>query len=151
LTETKCEKYLKKFEEDPPDTDISFNEDDGVIIIPASKHGFADGNILLIESITTGKQLNFMADGVAEYELPENIPAKEYTLACEVCTVSSKQTNLMVQIGESGPNKQIKVPYTLGEWQFTKGIKVDLEPSMVLKFSRPKGSLGISIKKFVLR
>ena len=92
----------KKFEEDPPDVDTSFNEDDGIIIIPASKHGFADGNILLVESVTAGKQLNFMADGVADYEVPESIPAKQYSLACEVCTVSSKQTNF------DGSNRRIR-------------------------------------------
>jgi hypothetical protein len=151
LIETKCEKYLKKSEEVHPDEQISFNEDDGIIIIPASSHGFVDGNIIVVESVAPGKQLNFIADGFADFELPENIPAKQYNLACEVCTVSSKQTPLMVQIGESGPMKQIKIPYTVGEWQFTKGIKVDLEPGTVLKFSRPKGSLGVSIKKFVLR
>jgi hypothetical protein len=151
LVVTKVEKYLEKFENDAPDAEISFQEDEGIIVIPASQHEFADGNLLVIESSTGGKQLNFLADGIADYILPDNIPSKTYMLACEVCTVSAKQTPLSVQIGEEGDKKVIKVPYTIGEWQFSKAIKVDLGPGMTLKFSRPQGSLGLAVKKFVLR
>ena len=151
LVKTKCEKYLEKYEKDEPDAEVSFDEDKGIIIIPASRHGFADGNILVIDSYSSGKQLNFIADGVVEYELPDNIPAKKYSLAAEACTVSSKQTPLQVQVGEDGEKKDIKVPYTTGEYEFTKTIKIDLKPGDTLRFSRPKGSLGVAIKKFILR
>jgi hypothetical protein len=151
LVKTKCEKYLEKYEKDAPDAEISFDQDKGILLIPASRHGFSDGNILLIDSYTGGKQLNFIADGVAEYELPEIIPAKKYSLAAEVCTVSSSQTPLSVQVGEDGEKKEIKVPYTVGEYEFTKTIKIDLSPGDTLRFSRPKGSLGVAIKKFILR
>mmetsp|Transcript_25113 Transcript_25113/g.41177 ORF Transcript_25113/g.41177 Transcript_25113/m.41177 type:complete len:733 (+) Transcript_25113:141-2339(+) len=149
LVTTKGEKYLKKFEDDAPDAEVSFK--DGILIIPASRHEFSDGNILVIESNSAGKQFNFVADGVVDYEMPEDIPSKTYSLALEVCTVSSKQTPLSVKVGEDGEQKQIKIPYTVGEWQFTKAIKVDLEPGKTLKFMRPKGSLGLAIKKLVLR
>lgn len=151
LAKTKCEKYLDKYEKDAPEAEIGYKEEDGILMIPASRHEFSDGNLVVIESYTGGKQLNFVADGIVEYELPANMPAKKYSLACEVCTVSSSQTPLFVQIGEEGEKKEIKIPYTIGEWEFSKAVKIELKPGDVLRFSRQKGSLGLAVKKFVLR
>jgi hypothetical protein len=151
LTKTKCEKYLEKYEKDTPEPEIEFKEDDGIVIIPTSRHGFKEGHNVVIESYTGGKQLNFVADGMVEYELPENIPAKKFSLACEVCTVSSSQTPLFVEVGEEGEKMEIKIPYTAGGWEFSKAVKIELKPGDVLRFSRPKGSLGLAIKKIVLR
>lgn len=151
LVKTKCEKYLEKYERDAPEAEIAYKSDDGLLIIPASRHEFSDGNIVVIESYSGGKQFNFVADGIVEYELPDNLPEKKYTLSCEVCTVSSSQTPLFVQIGEGGEKKEIKIPYTIGDWEFSKSIKMELKPGDVLRFSRPNGSFGLAVKKYVLR
>jgi hypothetical protein len=151
LAITKCEKYLEKYEKDTPEAEIEYKEEDGILIIPPSRHGFKEGHAVVIESYTGGKQLNFVADGIVEFELPEHIPAKKFSLACEVCTVSSNQTPFYVQVGEEGEKKEIKIPYTVGEWEFSKAVKIELKSGDVLRFTRPKGSLGLAVKKFVLR
>jgi hypothetical protein len=153
LVVTNCEKYLEKFQNDKPDADITYDDDAGIVIIPASRHnGFADGNIVVIESFTGGKQLNFMAGGIVEYEIPDDVPIGTYTLTCEVCTVSSNQAPLMVQSGDAGDALpvEMKIPYTKGEWQTTDGVEIAIESGTTLRFSRPKGSLGVAVKKFVL-
>jgi hypothetical protein len=148
LVSTKCEKYLEAFEIDAPDADTKV--EDGVITIPASRHVFSAGNVMDIESFNGGKQLNFIADGTVEYEVPDEAPSKKYTLTCEVCTVSAKQTPLILKIGDSDKEINVKVPYTIGEWQTTEGIEIEVEAGASLLFSRSRGSMGLAIKKFVL-
>jgi hypothetical protein len=154
LVVTKCEKYLMKYENDAPDAAIQYDADNDVLTIPSSRHGFSSGNLVDIESYEGGKQVNFVADGVVDYEIPDAVPAaRKYLLACEVCTVSSKQTALTVEVmqqgGESSSKARIKVPYTIGKWDMTVGTEIELTGGATMRVSRPKGSLGVAIKKFV--
>ena len=152
LVKTNCEKYLEKFQNDAEDVEITYNDTLGALLIPASRHGFLSGNTIVIESYTDGKQLNFVAGGMVEYEVPDDVPNSVYTLICEVCTVSSKQVPLLVQVGDDVDSLPIEVniPYTNGEWEATEGVPVELSGGVTLRFSRPNGSLGLAIKKFVL-
>eukprot|EP00934_Nitzschia_sp_Nitz4_P003964 Nitzschia sp. Nitz4//scaffold141_size107518//90842//92902//NITZ4_004296-RA/size107518-processed-gene-0.119-mRNA-1//1//CDS//3329536348//3954//frame0 len=148
LVETRNEKYKKKYEADLPDDEIT--DEDGVITIPASRHGFQSGNVMVIDSYEGTKQVNFLADGVVEYEIPDTAEEKTYTLTMEVCTVSAKQNPLSMKINDDDSSEiKIKIPYTMGSWQTMEGPKVNLEPGSMVKFSRPKGSLGLAIKKFI--
>lgn len=148
---TNCEKYLEKFQSDALEADISYDEDTGVLVIPVSKHGFSDGNIIVIESFTGGKQLNFVANGTVEYEVPDNVPKRTFTLTCEVCTVSSKQVPLMIKVGDEDEfETEMTIPYTKGDWVSTDGVEVEICGGDIIRFSRPNGSLGVSIKKFIL-
>lgn len=149
LVTTRNEKYLEAYELDKPDAEITV--EDGVVVIPASRHGFQSGNTMVIDSFTGGKQLNFLADGTVEYEIPDDAPSKTYTLTMEVCTVSAKQTPLVIKVGDSDDAQiQMKVPYTSGMWEITDGIDIAVEPGATLKLSRAKGSLGLAIKKIIL-
>eukprot|EP00529_Nitzschia_sp_RCC80_P004407 CAMPEP_0113484376 /NCGR_PEP_ID=MMETSP0014_2-20120614/23929_1 /TAXON_ID=2857 /ORGANISM="Nitzschia sp." /LENGTH=903 /DNA_ID=CAMNT_0000377975 /DNA_START=243 /DNA_END=2954 /DNA_ORIENTATION=+ /assembly_acc=CAM_ASM_000159 len=148
LVETRCQKYLKKFELDAADNDIFCDPDIGFVTIPASRHGFTDGNIIVVESYDGGKQFNFIADGAAEYDFPEDAPeTKKYKVTVEVCTVSSKQTPLTISVGAR--RTPIKVPYTKGVWKFTDPVEMEIPQGAVLKVQRSKGSLGVAIKQFV--
>lgn len=149
FVKTRNEMYLETYELDKPDAEVSVV--DGVVTIPAGRHGYQSGNIMVIDSFGGGKQLNFLADGIVEYEVPDDAPTKTFTLTLEVCTVSAKQTPLSLLINDSEESKfSIKVPYTMGQWAFTEGISIDLKPGSMLKFSRPPGSLGLAIKKILL-
>jgi hypothetical protein len=149
LVRTRNEKYLEMYEMDKPDAEISVSE--GVVTIPASRHGFHSGNIMVIDSYSGSKQLNFLADGVVEYEIPDDAPAKKYTLTADVCTVSAKQTPLSVKINDEDDSEiKIKIPYTVGKWGVTDGVELELEPGSLIRFSRPKGSLGLAIKTIKL-
>ena len=46
---------------------------------------------------------------------------------------------------------EIAVPYTVGKWQQTKPVEVSLvKGKNVLRFARPDGSRGVTIKEFTL-
>lgn len=150
LVETNCEKYLEKFQSDEPDKEIRYNKKREELLIPACRHGFKGGTTTVVESFEGGKQLNFVADGAVEYEVPDDVPSKTYSLVCEVCTVSSKQVPLTVKPRDDVEPIDLRIPYTKGEWQETDGTTIDIEAGATLRFSRPKGSLGLAIKKFVL-
>jgi len=148
LVETNCEKYLDKYQRDKDEPDIKYNSKLDQLVVPASKHGFKGGNTVVIESFEGGKQLNFVADGAVEYEIPDDLPSGSYTLTFEVCTVSSKQHPLMLKPDDDSDYIDLLVPYTKGEWATTEGVIVQLQPGSTMRFSRPKGSLGLAIKKF---
>lgn len=148
LVTTNCEKYLHKFQENKHDDSISYRN--GVLTIPSSQHNFKDGNTVVVESFQGKKQLNFIAGGAVEYDTPDSVPSKEYTLICEVCTVSSQQVPLVLKVGDDD-NKtvDVKIPLTHGEWQKTQGVKVEIEGGSTLRFSRSTNALGLAIKEFV--
>jgi len=149
LVVTNCEKYLEKFQDNAPDAKINYEKLLNQLIVPACRHGFKDGTTTVVESFEGGKQLNFVADGNIEYEIPDDIPSQIYTLVCEVCTVSSKQVPLMFKAGDDAAYVEIEIPYTKGEWKGTVGIPVEIHAGATVRFSRPKGSLGLAVKKFV--
>jgi hypothetical protein len=149
LVTTRNEKYLESYELDKPDAEISVKR--GIVTIPASRHGFIAGNVGVIDSFGGGKQINFVADGTVEYELPENVPPKKYSIKLEVCTVSATQAPLTIKIDDFD-DKTLKmvIPYTVGDWQYTAPVEVELGPGAVVRLSRPKGSMGLSLKQLVL-
>ena len=149
LVETNIEKYLEKYELDKPEPPIKF--EDGVITISPSHHGYTGGNTMVVESMTGGKQLLFIADGAVEYEIPEDAPSQKYILTMEVCTVSAKQSLLTLHIDAPKKQLKLKIPYTVGKWETTEGKEMELEAGTTIKFSRPKGSLGLAVKKFTLK
>lgn len=152
LVVTNVEKYLEAYETDKPDKAIKVDADAGKITIPASRHnGVAEGNLLVIASFKGGQQLNFFADGQVEYDIPENAPAKTYKVVLEVCTVAENQSQLTLLKSDDPENRiTIKVPYTVGTWQKTAPVQVEAGPGSVLRFTRPKNSLGLAIKKITL-
>jgi hypothetical protein len=152
LVISNVEKYLEAYETDKPDKDMKVDADAGKVTIPASRHnGVAEGNVLVMASFKGGQQLNFFADGLVQYELPDDAPAKTYTLVLEVCTVSDRQ-NPLVLLKSDDPDNQIniKIPYTVGTWQKTEGVQIKAGPGSELTFSRAKNSLGLAIKKIIL-
>jgi len=149
LVVTNGEKYLEKFQENAIEAEIEYSKKHDELVIPASRHGFVSGTTVVIESFDGGKQVNFVADGDIEYEIPYNVPSKTYNLSFDVCTVSSKQVPLMVKIGDDMEPIEVRIPYTRGEWQKTDGVPINIEAGAILRFSRPKGSLGLAVKNFV--
>jgi len=146
---TRNEKYLQMYEQDKPDAEISVK--DGVVTIPASRHGFKEGHCGVNDSFTGGKQLNYIAEGAVEYELPADAPDKVYSLKLQVCTVSAIQTPLTVKWNDADDSVQdVVIPYTVGSWDYTNPVDVKLGPGSLIRLSRPKGSLGLAVKQLVL-
>ena len=152
LVETKVEKYLKMYEADAPDKENKYDEDSGKITLYGSRHnGVAEGNVLTMASFKGGQQLNFVADGNVEYDIPEEAPEKTYKLVMEVNTVSNNKTPMtLVNLADDDKRIEIKLPYTLGMWKKTDPIEITAKGGDVLRFSRPKNALGVAIKKITL-
>ena len=147
LVITNCEKYLEKYEIDAEDNLIAVDTN-GVVTIPASRHGYESGNILAIESFVPGKQLNFMAGGQVEYEFPDDATGGKYIMTCDVCTVSAKYSPLTCKIDNPKDSVNVNIPYTIGEWQITEGVQVEVSPGAALHMIRGVGSLGLAVKKY---
>jgi len=147
---THSEKYLEKYHEDNPDDEIAYDDTSGKLIIPANNYDSFGGSVVFNESYAEGKQVNFVANGFVEYAIPDDIPNRLYTLNLEVCTVSSKQKPLTAVVADDDEKTyNIQIPYTEGRWQYTDGHPVKLERGTTIRFSRPNGSVGVAIKKFV--
>lgn len=145
---TKVEEYLELYQADKDDTKIT--NEDGIISVPAAAHGFSSGSIMIIACIDGGKQLNFLADGCAEYEMPDEIEPRTYTMTLEVCTVHLKQVPLKLTVND-GEEVEIDIPYTVGEWQKTKGVDVKLDGGGdILRLSRARPAFGMAIRRLVL-
>jgi hypothetical protein len=96
-----------------------------------------------------GKQLNFLADACAEYELSDDVEPRTHTLTLEVCTVHLKQTPLKVTVND-GEEIELEIPYTIGEWQKTKGVEVKLQGGGdVVRISRARPAFGMAIRRLV--
>ncbi|KAL3938683.1 MAG: hypothetical protein SGBAC_006456 [Bacillariaceae sp.] len=151
LVETKVEKYLKMYEDDVPDKDPKI-DDSGKITIYASKHnGVAEGNVLTMASFKGGQQLNLIADGQVEYEVPDEAPTKKYKVVLEVNTVSSNKTPLTIyNVADDDNRITITLPYTMGMWKKTDPVELELKGGDTIRFSRPKNALGVALKKVIL-
>jgi hypothetical protein len=148
VVKTKVDKYLEIYENDEDDTEIT--NEDGIVTVPAAAHGFSSGNKMVIACMDGGKQLNFLADGVAEYEMPDDVEPRTYNLTLEVCTVHLKQTPLKVTVNDT-EELDIEIPYTVGEWQKTKGVEVTLNgDGDIIRIARARPAFGMAIRRLVL-
>jgi hypothetical protein len=144
---TKVEEYLELFQADKDDSEITY--DDGIATVPAAAHGYSSGNKMVIACMDGGKQLNFLADACAEYELSDDVEPRTHTLTLEVCTVHLKQTPLKVTVND-GEEIELEIPYTIGEWQKTKGVEVKLQGGGdVVRISRARPAFGMAIRRLV--
>ena len=154
LVETNSEKYLEKYHEGAPEAEVTYDDDIGELVIPAIRTTLREGTADTSESFEEGKQLNFIADGIAHYVIPDDFPTNTYILTLEVCTVSSKQAPLMIRVVDDyevfDKTYEVEIPYTKGEWKSTAGVSVEIEASCMVRLSRPKESLGLAIKKLVI-
>lgn len=145
---TKVEEYLEIYQSDKDDTNI-INED-GVVTIPAAAHGYSSGSKMVIACMDGGKQLNFLANGIVEYELPDDVEPRTYTLTLDVCNVHLKQAPLKLVVND-GEEIEIDMPYTIGEWQKTKEVDVKLTGGGdVLRLSRGRPAFGLAVRRIVL-
>ena len=143
---TNVEKYLEMFECDEDDTRI--RKKSGKVLIPAATHGYCSGPTMDIPNFKGGKQLNILAAGDIEFELPDDIAAKTWTLELEVCTVHLKQAPIKVLVDDVEVGV-IKPPYTIGEWDTTPPFELNLSGGEVLKLSRARPAFGLALRKLI--
>jgi hypothetical protein len=119
-------------------------DSNGVITIPA---GACSGG-QIVGSFLGGHQL-FSGGGVITCDV-EVAGAGVYGLTARVVTV---QDNPGLQLALNGGkvSAEIAVPYTMGQWQHTEPVRVSLDKGRnALRFTRPEGSRGLTIREFTL-
>lgn len=130
--------------------------DDGTITIPAvacSKPTASTGKIIFMNSYLGGKQLHYSRNGGQEnFEYTFDAPqAGKYELTARVVTTSANQVLLVAANGSKEP-VSISVPYTIGMWDKTEPVEIELvKGKNVLTFSRGGENIkGLTIKDFML-
>ena len=140
---TISEKYLEAFEIETDPEEVKMKK--GKIIVPPDSHGYTDGNLLVMNHVNGGKQINLLADCAVEYEMPDDAEDKVYSLILEVCTVHLKQSTLQVSV-DGGDFVEVTIPYTVGEWKTLDPVSISLTPGCAVRFTREKPSFGVAIK-----
>lgn len=152
--ETKEKVEIAKVEMTAKDREISVDSK-GVITIPAAattKPTKSTGKILFLDSVLGGKQLHYSRTGGHQtfeyhFEAPEAGP---YELTARVVTPSWRQNILLVANGSQKPI-DIPLPFTVGMWETTKPVTVELKKGKNhFLFKREGGVKGITIKDFTL-
>jgi len=154
---SKIDKYIQNINEQAPP--LPYDKlDNGTIKIPAAS--FTESNekkhVRSHQSFDGGNQLH-MVDGKGHvtYEIPEDISFQEgidYMLSLIVATVHLTQQNLQLETNNATSAYEIEIPYTLGEWQETEPIEIEVGALSTMKFSRTKASdcFGLAIKEIIL-
>ena len=132
-------------------------QDDGTIIIPAESccnPTKGTKNVLFNKSFLGGMQLNCREGDTFEYTLSD-VPAGTYHVVLHLCNVHLKQQPLLLTVNNNDDDgvciANIVIPYTVGEWQYTDPVEVDLAEGVnLLSFARETPNFGLSIKDITL-
>jgi len=153
---SKIEKYIQNIDERAPPLPFEV-EANGCVIIPAASFDESNGkkHVRFHQSFEGGTQLHLIdGEGYVTYKMPDYVTFQEgndFMLTAKVSTVHLVQQNLNLEI--DGEKKyEIKIPYTLGVWNDTEPIKINIGVSSILKFYRKKANdcFGLAIKSFTL-
>jgi len=153
---SKIERYIEEIDDNAPPLPIE--ERKGRIIIPAASftESSEKKHVRGVQSFGGGTQVQLM-DGegfvsyyvqIADLTLQDG---KGYMLTAKVNTVHLNQQPLQVEV-DGDKTYEIQIPYTLGKWEETEPIKVEVDGVSVIKFFRKKADdcFGLAIKSFSL-
>ena len=139
-----------------PNDPVTRDEATGVIVIPASScssPGRKQQKVLFLPSFSGGWQLYLQQDAQVEFTLASaHVPPGSYTLTCRVCTVHRLEQPLTLTVSAEGETNDqvVKLPYTVGLWEVTEPVTIEVAASTKLVFSRPKQQYGFSFKEVLL-
>jgi len=138
---------------------VSCDANTGAIFIPASScssPGRKSPKVSFLPCFSGGEQLFLTQDAEVEFTLSSvNVSPGSYKLTCRVCTVhrSEQPIVLTVVTGETkDPDMihEVKMPYTVGMWQETVPLIIEVGATTKLRFARPKQQYGFSFKEIIL-
>jgi len=156
---------LERFQSRPDTRESMIKENGGKLIIPAatcSDPTASTKNVLFMDSFLGGQQLHWQADASVEYTLATDLltpTVQQYNLTCRICTVHRDEKPLLLTVGSDSDDAavgvlSIEMPYTMGMWQETAPVVVELGGPHVtaatLTFARQTTFCGISIKDIQL-
>jgi hypothetical protein len=129
--------------------DKEIRTENGVITIPAVATGKSSGKSAAMKSIDEGMQLHMLGGFKTEYSV-EVPTAGTYQLVARVATVQTGQ-QFAISAGTASPTV-IDVPYTLGMWEYTPPVAVQLQQGVnTLHIELKEGSRGVTVKDFMLK
>ncbi|MEM9347497.1 MAG: hypothetical protein AAGB26_12845 [Planctomycetota bacterium] len=137
------------------DTDRKISAKNGVITIPAAastSHKKSNGKVIFVNSSLGGMQMHYSRNGgdqdvKYEFDAPK---AGTYTLTMRVAVPAWKQN---VKLDFNGTNVNfIELPHTVGMWEATQPIKVELKQGKnTLTLSRKGVNQEVATKGFTVR
>jgi hypothetical protein len=137
-------------------------KDGGNIIVPAATYNNTTGTVLFMDSFLGGKQLYLRSNVTVEYTLAADLltpTAKQYNLTCLICTVHRNEKPVLLTVGNDSDDGvvvvlSIEFPYTMGMWQETAPVVVELGGPDVTKttltFARQTKLFAITLKEIKL-
>lgn len=125
-----------------------------VITIPAAAFSLSTNaaTVVFMKSNLGGLQMHYNRVGPATtlsftVEAPK---AGKFALSARVVTVSPNQS-VLVSVNDAQAPVTITLPYTIGMWQKTGPVEIDLvQGKNVLKFDRPAERRGLTIRDFTI-
>ncbi|MEO0475790.1 MAG: hypothetical protein AAF085_07455 [Planctomycetota bacterium] len=136
------------------DADRKISVKNGVITIPAvaaASHKKSTGKVLFVNSSLGGMQMHYSRTGgdqdiKYEFDAPK---AGTYALTMRVAVPAWKQNvNLIV----NGKATTVELPHTVGMWETTEAVKIDLKKGKnTLTLSRKGVKQEVEVKGFTIR
>ena len=132
------------------------SETTGAIVIPASScssPGRKQNKVSFLPSFSGGEQLFVQQDATVEFTLAlANVPPGTYNLTCCVCTVHRSEQPILLTValgGKKDPSADhvVKLPYTVGMWEETEPVTIEVGAATKLRFARPQQQYGFSFKE----
>ncbi|MFU8892672.1 MAG: hypothetical protein ACNA8L_03495 [Luteolibacter sp.] len=124
--------------------------ENGVMIIPSVGHAKSSGKSAAMKSFGDGMQIHMLGGFKADYviEVPE---AGKYQIMGNVATLQKGQKLIISSNGGTAPT-EIDVPYTIGMWEYTEPVTLDLKAGEnTIHVELKNGSRGVTVKDFMLR
>lgn len=154
--ESKVKEKVVDVKIDQNEKDVVMN-DDGSITIPAAACVRPTNNtskIKFMKSNLGGMQLHYERTGKGKETFEYSVKAPKsgkYLLTARVVTPSWKQ-HLLLSINDSEKLVDMELPFTVGEWETTQPVEVDLiKGENKLVFSRQEERLkGVTVRDFKL-
>jgi hypothetical protein len=136
-------------------------KDGDKIIIPAACCTNPPPSVLIMDSFLGGKQVQLKNKAKVEYTLAADLltsTVKQYSLTCLFCTVHRNEKPIRLFVSSNSDDSEVpflsvELPYTMGMWQETAPVVVELggpDVTNTLKFARQSNMGGVTVKEIKL-
>jgi hypothetical protein len=128
--------YLSR-KDNPKDDNVVEVLEGGTFRIPACSFS-KQKKVKPFKCFEGGGQIHFEEKASElEYVIPKHVPKQEYEVICKICNVHlmHEQYQLCFEVNDENP-QEAATPYTIGEWGYTKPVRVHLGDGDVLKITR---------------
>ncbi len=136
-------------------------KDGDKIIIPAACCTNPPPKVFIMGSFLGGKQVQLKNKAKVEYTLTADLltsTVKQYNLTCLFCTVHRNEKPIRLFVSSNSDDSEVpflsvEFPYTMGMWQETAPVVVELggpDVTNTLEFARQSNMGGVTVKEIKL-